>query len=130
MTSRSPLADGFAQKIEDRTAVVGVVGLGYVGLPLARVFHDAGFRVIGYDRDPAKIDQLRVGESYLKHLGADLAARMKVTGRFTPTIDPDLLREADAVILCVPSPLGRHGEPDMSFIHDSTRMVAQRLRRG
>ncbi|HLU39052.1 MAG TPA: nucleotide sugar dehydrogenase [Planctomycetota bacterium] len=130
MSERSPAAVALARKIEDRSAVIAVVGLGYVGLPLARVFHDAGFRVVGYDRDEAKIARLAAGENYLKHLGADLAARLRASGRFTPTVDPDTLRDADAILLCVPSPLGRHGEPDMSYIHDSTRMVAQRLRPG
>ncbi len=126
----SPAAAALARKIDDRSAVVAVVGLGYVGLPLTRVFHNAGFRVIGYDHDPVKIEKLKAGESYLKHLGSDLAAKLRQTGRFTPTLDPDLLRDADAIILCVPSPLGAHGEPDMSYIHDSTRMVAKRLRSG
>jgi UDP-N-acetyl-D-glucosamine dehydrogenase len=130
MDSRSPVAQALERKIDDRSAVVATVGLGYVGLPLTRVFHDAGFRVIGYDCDPAKIAMLQAGKSYLRHLGSDLAAKLKATGRFTPTVEPALLREADAVILCVPSPLGAHGEPDMSFIHDSTRMVAKTLRAG
>lgn len=130
MHSRSPAAEALARKIADRSAVVAVVGLGYVGLPLTRVFVDAGFRVIGYDRDAAKIDKLKAGESYLKHLGSDLAAVLGASGRFEPTHDPEALARADAVILCVPSPLGHHGEPDMSFIHDSTRMVSTRLRPG
>jgi UDP-N-acetyl-D-glucosamine dehydrogenase len=130
MHARSPASDSLERKIAERSAVVAVVGLGYVGLPLARVFHDAGFRVVGYDRDEAKIRKLAAGESYLKHLGGDLARELRQTGRFTPTVDPEALSEADALVLCVPSPLGRHGEPDMSYIHDSSRMLARRLRPG
>lgn len=96
-------AQSLERKIADKTAVVAVIGLGYVGLPLTRVFHDAGFRVLGYDRDAAKIEKLKAGESYLKHLGGDLAQRLRASGRFTPTVDPDILRDADAIILCVPS---------------------------
>ncbi|MEZ5967105.1 MAG: nucleotide sugar dehydrogenase [Planctomycetota bacterium] len=130
MQARSPAAEALARKIADRSAVVGVVGLGYVGLPLTRAFFDAGFRVIGYDRDGSKIEKLRAGQSYLKHLSNDLASVLRSSDRFTPTEDPDTLAQADAFILCVPSPLGRHGEPDMSYIHDSTRMVMQRMRPG
>jgi UDP-N-acetyl-D-glucosamine dehydrogenase len=130
MHPRSPAAESLERKLADHSAIVAVVGLGYVGLPLTRVFHDAGFRVLGYDRDPTKIEKLRAGENYLKHLGSDLAAKLRDSGRFTPTLDPDQLRDADAIILCVPSPLGRHGEPDMSYILESTRMVAQQLRQG
>ena len=130
MQNRSSHAKQLEQRLADRSAVIGVVGLGYVGLPLTRAMHDAGFGVIGYDRDAAKIKQLKAGQSYLKHLGADLVSALAASSRFEATDDPDALGRADAVILCVPSPLGRHGEPDMSYIHDSTRMVAQRLRPG
>jgi len=130
MVPRSPHAEALARKIADRSAVVAVVGLGYVGLPLARAFFAAGFRVIGYDRDESKIRQLRAGQCYLKHLSGDLAPMLRDHDRFSATEDPDALAEADAVALCVPSPLGRHAEPDLTFIHDSTRMVMQRLRPG
>ncbi len=130
MQTRSSHAQRLEQRLGDRSAVVGVVGLGYVGLPLTRAMHDAGFGVIGYDRDEGKIEQLKAGKSYLKHLGPDLVSTLAASSRFEPTHDPDALRRADAVILCVPSPLGRHGEPDMSYIHDSTRMVKERLRAG
>lgn len=113
-----------------RDATVGVVGLGYVGLPLVRAMHDAGFRVVGFDNDHAKIALLRKGRSYLHHLGPSLAKDLAASPRFTPTSDPHDLAACDAVCLCVPTPLGPHQEPDLSFVTSSTRMVSQNLRRG
>lgn len=113
-----------------KTATVGIVGLGYVGLPLARAMHEAGYGVLGYDVDSEKIEQLGRGENYLKHLGDDLAASLAASEQFKATNDPAALAEADAIILCVPTPLGEHREPDLSFIINSTRMVAGVLRRG
>ncbi|MCA9290150.1 MAG: nucleotide sugar dehydrogenase [Phycisphaerales bacterium] len=128
--TESPAATRLREKIEQATAVVGVVGLGYVGLPLVRAVHEHGYRAIGYDTDQTKVDQLNAGQTYLKHLGADLVKTLAASDRFTPTADPALLAEADIILLCVPTPLGRHNEPDLSFVLDSTRMVAEILREG
>lgn len=117
-------------KIADGSALVGVVGLGYVGLPLLRAFHDAGFRVLGFDVDANKVAKLRKGENYLKHLGESLVAEMLKTGRFHATSDSGRLGEADAVISCVPTPLGRHMEPDLSLVERSAEDIARTLRRG
>jgi UDP-N-acetyl-D-glucosamine dehydrogenase len=117
-------------KIESRTARVCVIGLGYVGLPLLRAFHGAGFGVLGLDVDPAKIQALRRGDNYLKHLGADFARQMVRSGRFDATTDVSRLGEADAVISCVPTPLGKHLEPDLSFVDQSARDIARTLRKG
>ena len=119
-----------ASRIEDRSALVAIVGLGYVGLPLVRAMHAAGFRVLGYDRDKKKIDKLERGENYLEHLGDELAPMLAASDRFQATTDSSALAEADAIVLCVPTPLGKHNEPDMSFIVDSTTMVAETLRPG
>jgi UDP-N-acetyl-D-glucosamine dehydrogenase len=116
--------------IATRKARVGVIGLGYVGLPLLSAFHAAGFSVIGFDIDPAKIDQLRRGETYLHHLGEDFVARMCRDGRFDVTTDFKRLAEADAICICVPTPLGVHDEPDLSFVEHTADSVAQTLRPG
>ena len=123
-------ASQLEEKIQARTATVAVVGLGYVGLPLLRAFFQAGFPVLGYDVDQEKIDLLNRGESYLKHLGADFAQQMSKSDKFLATADPEKLADADVIILCVPTPLGKHGEPDMSYITRSTNMVAKVLRKG
>ena len=130
MVETNSPASQLEQKIRTRTATVGVVGLGYVGLPLLRAFFQAGFSVVGYDVDQQKIDMLHRGESYLKHLGEDFVQELSKSPKFVASADPSSLAKADAIILCVPTPLGRHGEPDMSYIVKSTEMVAKVLRKG
>jgi UDP-N-acetyl-D-glucosamine dehydrogenase len=115
-------------RIHSREAIVGIVGQGYVGLPLALVFNEAGLPVIGLDLDPAKVEALNRGESYIKHIGAARVARAVKTGRFRASTDFDELKGCDAVLICVPTPLGHHREPDLSFVIDSTRAVAGRLK--
>jgi len=92
------------ERISRKTAIISVIGLGYVGLPLLHAFHKAGYPVIGFDVDPKKIAALHKGENYLKHLGADMVSSMKAAGRFDATADMVRLHEADAVIVCVPTP--------------------------
>src|SRR4051794_15427529 len=94
------------QKIESGTAVVGVVGLGYVGLPLLHAFNRGGLKVVGFDVDPRKIELLKQGVNYLKHLGVDMVKDMIASGKFDATPDLARLGECDAVISCVPTPLG------------------------
>ncbi len=118
------------ERIETRTATVAIVGLGYVGLPLARAVHGAGYHVIGFDVDEAKIESLARGENYLRHLGDDLARTLTESDRFHATSDAHRLADADVLVLCVPTPLGPHQEPDLGFVLGSTRMVAGILRPG
>lgn len=118
------------QKIETKTAVVGVSGLGYVGLPLLAAFCKAGFKVMGFDVDPAKIKMLEKGENYLKHLGDDMVEGLAKSGRFTPTSDMTRMGEADVVISCVPTPLGKHLEPDMSYVESTAEHMAAAARPG
>lgn len=117
-------------KIASGTARVGVIGLGYVGLPLLRAFYQAGFSVMGFDVDQAKIDALGRGENYLKHLGHGFVKEMAGSQRFTATADFSRLGEADVVISCVPTPLGKHLEPDLSFVEKSADAIAATLRKG
>jgi UDP-N-acetyl-D-glucosamine dehydrogenase len=118
------------KRIEDGTAVICVIGLGYVGLPLLRAFHQAGFKTLGFDVDRQKIDALKRGENYLKHLGEDFVRELPKGGRFDATDDVQRLGEADVVISCVPTPLGKHLEPDLSFVEKSADDVARTLHRG
>jgi UDP-N-acetyl-D-glucosamine dehydrogenase len=121
---------GLLSAIAQRTARVGVIGQGYVGLPLALVFREAGFPVTGFDLDPGKIAKLRRGESYIKHIGAERVAAAVASGQFEATTDFDRLKDCDAILICVPTPLGEHREPDNSFIHATAREIARRLRPG
>jgi UDP-N-acetyl-D-glucosamine dehydrogenase len=118
------------QRISDRSAVVGIIGLGYVGLPLARAFHDAGFGVLGFDIDPEKIDALAAGRSYIRHLGDDFTRQMASSGRFSASNDFSRLGEPDALLICVPTPLGKHLEPDLSYVERTADDISQTLRPG
>jgi len=118
------------EKIRSRTATVGVIGQGYVGLPLALVFCEAGFAVTGFDLDPKKVDAISRGESYIKRIGPERVAAAVSSGRFRATTDFARLRDCDAIMICVPTPLGPHREPDNSFIHATARQIAANLRPG
>ncbi len=119
-----------AKKFDDGSALIGVVALGYVGLPLLRSFYNAGFRVIGFDVDPDKIRMLNAGENYLKHLGEGFVSEMSASDRFEVTDDFGRLGEPDAIMICVPTPLGPHQEPDLSFVERAADDVAKTLRTG
>src|SRR5690606_16177390 len=109
---------------------IGIIGLGYVGLPLLRAFHAAGYPVLGFDVDPKKIEALKAGQNYLKHLGENLVAAMLAAGRFDATSELKRLGECDAIIVCVPTPVGKHLEPDVSFIEKAADDIAATLRKG
>ena len=120
----------FIDRVKSRSAVIGVIGQGYVGLPLALVFAEAGFHTVGFDVDAEKIAALGRGESYIQHLGAERVAAVVKSGRFVATLDFDRLTECDAILICVPTPLGKHREPNNSYIHATAREIAKRLRPG
>jgi UDP-N-acetyl-D-glucosamine dehydrogenase len=103
------------KKINEKSAVIGVMGLGYVGLPLAATFHGAGFRTIGFDTDPSKIAACEAGTSYLEHLpdSKGVFQRLAQSETFSATADMTLLRNADAILISVPTPLGVSFEPDL-----------------
>ena len=129
-SSAERLEAELAARIAARTARIGVVGLGYVGLPLAKAICDRGFAVVGLDIDGEKIRLLERGQSYIQHLGPDVAAGLARSGRFLPTADFDHLATVDAVLICVPTPLGRRREPDLSFVERTAEAVARQLRPG
>ncbi len=119
---------GLMNKIDDRTARIGVIGLGYVGLPLVRLFHDAGYSVLGFDVDPKKIAQLREGTSYIQTIDSEEIARFLADDRFDCTTDFDRLTEPDVILICVPTPLTPEKDPDLSFVTDTAQQIGQRLR--
>ena len=124
------LADGFEKKAADRTLVVGVMGLGYVGLPLAQAYCRQGFRVIGYDISEDKVKKLNDGKSFIKHISDASVKLMRDSGRFEATTDLDRLNEPDAILICVPTPLDKHRDPDLSYVVASTEAIGKRLREG
>ena len=125
-----PSADRLRRAIDGRIATVGVVGLGYVGLPLALTFADAGFRVLGFDVDGAKVERLARGESYIDHVPARRVAEHAGSGRLAATADFGRLGEPDALLLCVPTPLTPQREPDVSFVERTGEAIVPRLRAG
>ena len=124
------LAGRLLRAIEGRTARVGVIGLGYVGLPLVELFADGGFPVLGLDVDEVKVGHLRAGRSYIGHIASERVAALRDGGRFEATADFSRLAEADAVVICVPTPLGAHREPDLSAVIATGRSIGRHLRPG
>ncbi len=117
-------------KLGQGEAIAGIIGLGYVGLPLAHALHRGGLRILGFDVDGEKIDALERGTNYLRHLGDDVFAELAGSNRFHATTDFSRLGEADAIMVCVPTPLGPHHEPDLSFVLESARSIGRTLRPG
>ncbi len=118
------------KKINNKSAVVGIIGMGYVGLPLALEFADKGFFTIGFDIDEKKIPILNSGKSYIKHIKEDKIKKVIHNKKFIATSDFRKLTETDAIIICVPTPLNEHREPDMTYIENSGKVIAQYLKKG
>jgi len=122
--------DDFLRSIEQRTARVAVIGLGYVGLPLVLLFAEEGFPVLGFDVDPAKTEALNRGESYIRHIGAERVRRAFCELGARASGDFSLLASCDAIIVCVPTPLGAHREPDLKYIRITAETISNHLRPG
>ncbi|WP_302118455.1 nucleotide sugar dehydrogenase [Allorhodopirellula heiligendammensis] len=117
-------------KIQTKQAVIGVVGLGYVGLPLALAFSSDGFKTVGFDIDDSKTNAINGGKSYIKHIGGEAIAKQVQAGTLAATTDFSQISEADAVILCVPTPLDEHFEPDLSYVVSTIEAIVPHLRAG
>ena len=118
------------QKISDKTAKIGIIGLGYVGLPLIGAFAKAGFKTIGYDVDPKKTEKLKAGKSYIAHISSEWIKRYVDNGFFDPTADMNRLDESDALLICVPTPLSDSRDPDLGYVESTTKEIARTLRTG
>lgn len=116
-------------KFKSKEALIGIIGLGYVGLPLMLRYNSIGFRVLGIDIDSNKVEKLNAGESYIEHISAARISEARKSG-FEATEDFRRVAECDALILCVPTPLNKYREPDMSFVIDTTNAIKQYLRAG
>jgi UDP-N-acetyl-D-glucosamine dehydrogenase len=128
--SRANSAEQLRRAIDQRSARVGVIGLGYVGLPLVELFVTKGFPVLGLDIDPVKVERLEAGESYIGHIASERVRALVDSGRFEATADFARLVEADAILICVPTPLGIHHEPDLSAVTATGWTISQHLRPG
>lgn len=117
-------------RIADRTAHAGVIGLGYVGLPLAIAIARKGFTVTGFDIDPGKIVAIEAGKSYIEAVGDEVLAAERDAGRFSATVDFTHLAACDVIVICVPTPLTRHRDPDLTYIMKTCQEIALRLRPG
>ena len=112
MTTKTDLI----KRLKDKSATIAILGLGYVGLPLAVVFGEAGFNVTGVDPDKRKVDALKEGRSYIPDVPTEVVAKLVKSGKLVATTDFSVLKNMDAVSICVPTPLRQTGDPDMSYI--------------
>lgn len=124
------ICENVINRINNRAAKIAVIGLGYVGLPLAMCFCKKGFLVYGLDIDSKKIDMLSTGESYFKHISNDAVIELNQNGYFIGSTDFSLIYDADAVIICVPTPLNSYREPDLSYITNTVNEILPFLHSG
>lgn len=117
-------------RIEDRKATVGIVGLGYVGLPLALAGIDAGFKVLGFDINPGRVTAINNADQVISYIGKDVMTAAIESGRLEATTDFARLAEPDALLICVPTPITRHRDPDLSFVRETAEAIAKVLRPG
>ena len=120
----------YLKKIENKEYKVGIIGLGYVGLPLMWTFHEQGMPVIGFDVDQRKVDHVNQGTPYIKHLGQEMMGKLAGSDLCEATSDFARMPEADALLMCVPTPLDHHREPDMSYVIATTQTISKHLRKG
>jgi UDP-N-acetyl-D-glucosamine dehydrogenase len=130
LTTSASLAEQLLSRLELRTARICVVGLGYVGLPLAETFAWGGYPVVGFDIDPEKVKKLKTGHSYIGHISSERVSELIGTGRFEVTADDSCFADVDAIIICVPTPLTETREPDLSYITGTGQAIQKHLRRG
>lgn len=130
LESKHASVDSFLARVRDRSAVVGIVGLGYVGIPLALAALRQGFKVIGFDVDQQRVDLLNAGKSAIKHIPMDLIVEGVKTGQFVATVDARRMAEPDALLIAVPTPLTKYREPDLSYVVKTTDVIARHLRAG
>ncbi len=126
----SKAAGDLRTKIEEKTAVVGIIGQGYVGLPLALVIAEKEFRTIGLDVDGSKVEELNAGQSFIHYIGGERIAAVRKSGKYEASTDFSRLSECDVVIICVPTPLTAQREPDLRYIRIAAEEIRDRLRPG
>jgi UDP-N-acetyl-D-glucosamine dehydrogenase len=130
VSAQPDLLQTFLDRVSSRHAVIGVVGLGYVGLPLVLLYEEAGFHVVGFDVDAEKARRLTDGDSYIRHIGQERVKKAFVGGKARAVSDFAAMAQCDAIIVCVPTPLGAHREPDLRFVRMTAETIATHLTRG
>jgi len=129
-STHSPEYDSLKAKLLDRSALIGVIGLGYVGLPLAMTFNTAGFKVQGFEKSPQKVDFLNDGVSYIQDVPTANVAKFVKKDFFSASVDFSKLKNCDVVVICVPTPLAKSQDPDMSYIISALESIEQNFRKG
>lgn len=124
------MKDQLAKLIKNKQAKIGIIGLGYVGLPLINAFIKGGFKTIGYDVDQKKVDMLKKNQSYIAHISSEWIGKCIKDGSFEPTADMSRLKEADALLICVPTPLSDSRDPDLFYVESTCEAIAKELRPG
>lgn len=124
------LIDELSSKIKTRKAKIGIIGMGYVGIPLGLEFEKAGFTVIGFDKDKKRVNDINTGKQVMKHISSNLMAEFINSKRATATTDFTKIKEADCLIICVPTPLDEHEQPDMSYVESATNEISKNLSKG
>jgi UDP-N-acetyl-D-glucosamine dehydrogenase len=124
------MAHDLEKAIREKKAVVGIIGLGYVGLPLIRAFIAAGYRTMGFDVDATKVEKLLAGQSYIGHIASEWIADCVKSGKFIPTADMKRMAEADCLLICVPTPLSDSRDPDLFYVEATAKQAAATLRPG
>jgi len=117
-------------KIQTRKAKIGIIGMGYVGIPLGLEFEKAGFTIIGFDKDKKRVDDINNGKQVMKHISSNLMSEFIKSNRATATTDFTKIQEADCLILCVPTPLDEHEQPDMSYVESATNEISKNISKG
>ena len=130
MNNTKTIISEFSRRLKEKTAVVGIIGLGYVGLPLVKAFCDGGLKAIGFDVDAHKVRQLMAGKSYIRHIPSKLIADLVERRVFTATTDLSRMARCDALIICVPTPLTVNREPDMQYVAGTADDIGRNMRRG
>lgn len=132
-----PSPSELIQRFQNRQGIVGIIGLGYVGLPLAATFAEGGVSVVGFDVNHSKLEELRAGQSYIRHIPSERLQNLVVAhqpgpgeGKLYPAFEFALLRECDAILICVPTPLSPNRDPDLSFVEQTAETIAAHLRPG
>jgi UDP-N-acetyl-D-glucosamine dehydrogenase len=124
------MIDQLETRYRERTATVGIIGMGYVGLPLMLAAVAAGYRVLGFDVDLQKVEKINSGKSYFRHISDDLIAKAVSEGRLRATMDFEEIKGVDSIIICVPTPLTPNREPDLTFVRHTAESIARHLRKG